>query len=216
MGSESDGSGIVGQQGLNSATSEYNQVDFQIDQAFAKISTVKIVKVIAVSNNGGLSPVGNVDVQPLVNLVDGLLGSSMQHGTIFGVPYFRLQGGKNAIIMDPIVGDIGFMVCADRDISSVKNAKSFANPGSFRRFSMADGIYVGGILNGVPEQYIQFNDNGITIADKNGNKIETKSDGVHFNKDIFVNGVSFENHVHSYLKPTSGATTPTPTGTPTS
>lgn len=30
-----------------------------------------------------------------------------------------------------------------------------------RQFDYADGIYIGGVLNGVPEQYIQYSDTGI-------------------------------------------------------
>lgn len=239
MSDKTDGSGVVGQQGLNADTSEFNQVEFQIDQAFGKLSTTKLVKVMKVQNTGGLSAVGFVDVKPMVNLVNGLLGDSMPHGTIYGVPYFRLQGGKNAIICDPEVGDIGFAVFADRDISTVKSTKDFANPGSYRRFSPADAIYIGGVLNDTPEQYIQFNSDGITIADKNSNKIEMKSGGIFFTgpaifhgyiaaednirltgtieshtggtylgtltcADIVVNGLSFNNHVHSYVRPSSG------------
>lgn len=200
-----DGSGIVGQSGLNDATSDFNQQESQIDRALGRIATLKPVKVVAVTNAGGLSAVGFVDVVPLVNLVDGLLGSSMKNETVHGIPYVRLQGGKNAIIMDPVVGDLGYVSVSDRDISSVKETKDFANPSSFRRFSLSDGIYVGGILNDVPEQYVQFNSDGVNIVDKNGNKVEMtstgiketsvggtimefKSDGFHFNKQIFVNG----------------------------
>jgi hypothetical protein len=175
MDSNTDGSGIVGQLGLNDDTSEYNRIASQIDQALGKISTIKVVKVIAVSNSGALSPVGTVDIQPLVNLVDGLLGSAQPHGTIFNVPYLRLQGGKNAIIIDPQVGDIGFALVCDRDISNVKQNKTNAVPGSFRRFSESDSIYLGGILNDVPDQYIQFNSNGVTIADNHSNVIQMKS-----------------------------------------
>lgn len=172
--SQTDGSGIAGQQGLNDGSSEYNQLEAAIATAMGRIGTVKIVKVLAVKNNGGVEPVGLVDIQPLVNLMDGL-GKSTPHGTINNVPYMRLQGGKNAVIIDPVVGDIGYAVICDRDSSAVKNTKKQSNPGSFRRFSLADSIYVGGILNAAPEQYITFTDTGIKIADKNNNVIEMKS-----------------------------------------
>jgi hypothetical protein len=35
-------------------------------------------------------------------------------------------------------------------------SKGAANPGSARRFSWSDGIYLGGVLNSAPSQYIQF------------------------------------------------------------
>jgi len=55
-----------------------------------------------------------VSVQPLVNQVDGQ-GNPTQHGIINGVPVFRLQGGANAIIADPVAGDIGLLATASRD-----------------------------------------------------------------------------------------------------
>jgi len=51
-------------------------------------------------------------------------------------------------------------------------------PGSRRRFDMADGIYIGLCLADKPEQYISFTKDGITIKDKNGNKIIMSKDGI--------------------------------------
>lgn len=126
-------------------------------------NTATIVKIITCTNSGGLSPVGLVDVQPLVNQVDGN-NQAVPLAVILDVPYFRLQGGANAVIIDPQPGDIGIAVFADHDISSVKANKAQANPGSSRRFDMADGLYIGGVLNGAPSQYVQFSGAGITIT----------------------------------------------------
>jgi len=164
-------------------------MDFFIQQALGKVGTVKLVKVMGVENAGELAAVGFVDVKIMVNLVDGLLGSAMSHDTVFQLPYFRLQGGLNAIIMDPVVGDIGFAVICDRDISAVKNTKDYAPPGSFRRFSVSDGLYVGGVLNETPNQYITFTSDGIKIADKNSNVWEMKSGKIELTTTEFkVNG----------------------------
>lgn len=141
---------------------DFNRVSFLISQALAKLQTATLVKVVGVTNNGGLSPVGFVDVTPLVNQVDKQ-GIPTEHATIFNVPYFRLQGGANAVIIDPVVGDIGMAAFASRDISKVKSTKGRANPGSFRQYNFADGMYFGGLLNGTPSQYIQFSAAGIKI-----------------------------------------------------
>lgn len=135
---------------------------FFVQQTLAKVQTVTLVKVEACTNNGGLSPVGFVDVTPLVNQIDGE-GNPMPHETIYNVPYMRLQGGTNAIICDPAIGDIGLCGFASRDISKVKATKKKANPGSRRQFSYSDGLYIGGMLNGTPSQWIQFNSSGIKI-----------------------------------------------------
>ena len=103
-----------------------------------------------------------MDVQPLVNQVDGA-SNSTAHNVLNHLPYFRLQGGADAVIIDPKVGDIGIAVFASRDISAVSSAKKRSNPGSSRQLSMSDGLYIGGVLNGVPTQYVQFSAAGIKI-----------------------------------------------------
>ena len=144
-------------QDVSSATSETNALHFVFSQLMAKTWSACPVSVVAVKKGGGgaVAAAGSVDVHPLVNQVDGS-GVATPHGTIFGLPYIRLQGGANGIIIDPAVGDIGLAVFCDRDISSVKANKAQANPGSWRRYNPSDGIYIGGILNAVVSQYLQF------------------------------------------------------------
>ncbi len=158
------------------ANSAYNQHQFMIDQAMGRISGAKVVKIVAVYG-GGINEPGTVDVTPLVNQVDGG-GNSTPHGVIYGIPYTRSQGGGNVVINDPVVGDIGYMLVADRDISSVKSTKKQANPGSRRRFDPADGVYLGAMLNGAPKQHIAFTATGIEISDMNGNTITLGPGGI--------------------------------------
>jgi hypothetical protein len=152
--------------------SEYNAISFLIEQAMLKMQTVTLVKVIAVHGNG-VGITGTVDVQPMVNQMQaGPNGTqtAVAHGTIYGVPFFRLQGGSSAFICDPVAGDIGLCGFAARDISSVKSTRAVANPGSQRTYDWADGLYVGGFINGVPTQYIQ------ALASAGGWKIVTPGD----------------------------------------
>ncbi len=141
---------------------EFNNLAFMVQQALAKMQTATLVRIESCTNSGGLSPVGFVDVTPLVNQLDGQ-GNPTPHVTIYNVPYFRLQGGANGVIIDPQKGDIGVAVFASRDISQVKTTKKQGNPGSHRQYSFADGMYLGGMLNGTPTQYIQFSAAGIKI-----------------------------------------------------
>jgi hypothetical protein len=129
----------------------------------ARSASAALVKVVKCSNSGGVSAVGTVDVQPLVNQVDRD-GNATPHGIVYGLPYFRAQGGANAVIIDPVAGDIGVAVFCDRDISTVKATKAQANPGSRRRNDWADGLYFGGFLNGTPSQFVEFSSAGITIT----------------------------------------------------
>lgn len=144
-------------------SSEIGRLQFVINNALAGIRTAMPVKVIAVSNAGGLSPVGTVNVQPLVSAVDGA-GNLWPHGIIHNVPYMRIQGGANGIILDPAIGDIGIATVCDRDISTVKNTGKVSAPGSLRKTDMSDIVYLMTIIGAAPTQYVQFNSAGITIT----------------------------------------------------
>ena len=145
-----------------SSNGRFNEMDFVIRQVLGMTATATLVQIKAVSNAGGVSPVGFVDVVPMVHMVDGE-DKSTPHGTIYDVPYFRLQGGANAIILDPQVGDIGIALFSSHDISSVMANTAPSPPSTRRRFSMADALYVGGVLNGTPTQFIRFSAAGVEI-----------------------------------------------------
>lgn len=144
------------------AASEVAKINYIITSALSGVRTSIPVKVVSVTNSGGVSPVGYVDVQPLVSAVDGS-GKIWPHGIIHNVPYMRIQGGSNGIILDPVAGDIGLGSIADRDISTVKSAKKASAPGSNRKHDMSDMVYLMTIIGSAPTQYIQFTGSGIVI-----------------------------------------------------
>jgi hypothetical protein len=155
---------VYGQQDLSSGNTPFNQLSFVIQQALAKMNVATLVQVQAIYTTGPAGVVGTVDILPLVNQVDGA-GVAVPHGTIFNVPYLRIQGGANAVIIDPVVGDIGFCVFADRDISSVQATAAQGNPGSARRFDMADGLYLGGWCSTLtPANYLQINGTQVQLV----------------------------------------------------
>lgn len=141
--------------------SAYNELVFQINAIMKRVNTCMPVQVTAVKA-GGLGPVGFVDVQVMVTQLTGN-NTVVANPSIQNVPYFRVQGGKNAVIIDPQVGDIGVACICQRDISSVKKVRAVAPPGSHRMFSFSDAVYFGGTLNGTPEQYIKFDGSGIAV-----------------------------------------------------
>lgn len=134
---------------------KYNSLIFIINSEIKKLNTADLVKVIAVNNDG------TIDVQPLLGSVKAD-GSMNEPSPVYGVRYFQWQFGLNKIKALPVVGDVGLIVCCKRDISNVENG----NVGSFRQFSLADGIYIGGIegLNQSPTQSIEFSNNNLTIT----------------------------------------------------
>lgn len=142
---------------------DFNQIAFAIQQALNKVQTATLVRVESCTTDGSAAPIGTVNVTPLVGQVDAL-GKVTPHTTVFSLPYLRLQAGANGIIIDPQQGDIGIAVFCSRDISSVVSTQDAAGPGSGRKFSFSDGIYLGAILSAAaPTQYLQFNDDGITL-----------------------------------------------------
>lgn len=173
------GSTGAGQQDPSDSNSDFSVTTFIVRQMMAQMDTMKLSKVVAVtpSTAGAVGPAGTVDVQLLVNDVDGS-NNATPSGTVYGLPYFRLGGGKNAVICDPVVGDVGFVVVSDRDISSVKSAKKQSNPGSLRKYNVADGVYVGGILSDAPDQYVRFTEDTIEVRDKTGNVVKLSSTGI--------------------------------------
>ena len=155
--------GVLSNHVASDNASEVGRLQFIITSALSGLRTAMPVKVISVTNAGGVSPIGTVSVQPMVSAIDGA-GQIWGHGIIYNVPYMRIQGGTNGIILDPVVGDIGIATVCDRDISTVKNAKKVSAPGSTRKNDMSDMVYLMTIIGSAPTQYVQFNSSGITIT----------------------------------------------------
>lgn len=181
------GAGFPGWAGVYAGNSDYNAQTFLVEQLLALVSTATLVQVISCTVNDDVGPIGTVDVLPLVNMTDGL-GKGYPNKNCVKLPYARVQGGQNAVICDPVKGDIGVAVFADRDISIVKKTQAQAVPGSYRRYDIADGIYLYTVLSkAAPTQYVRFiqdsngNPTGMELVDKNVNRILMDSAGIHIN-----------------------------------
>lgn len=142
---------------------EFAQQEFIINQLLGRVFTLKLVKVISCTANGDVAKPGTVNVQPLVNQIDGI-GNQQSHGVINKIPYLRWGSGQNAIIADPVAGDLGIMAVFDRDSSSALAARGQANPGSNRRFSLSDGVYLGGLPGAAPKLYARFSSDAVEIG----------------------------------------------------
>ncbi|MCP1202238.1 MULTISPECIES: Gp138 family membrane-puncturing spike protein [Acetobacter] len=197
-------------------TSQFGALSAVVRNILNGRRTALLVQVQAVSGSG-LNPVGFVDVIPMVHQQDGA-GGTVPHGVIYDVPYFRLQGGHSAVIVDPTPGDIGIAIISDRDIANVKASRKSAAPGSYAQQDIADALYVGGFLNSVPHEYIWLTGSGVKIKTSGAMDIEAGS--VKIGCDVSVSGdisasgdvkagnISLTKHKHSGVQPGSGTTAP--------
>lgn len=176
--------------------SDFNAQSHLIQSMTAQMATATLGLVLAVTP-GGIGGSSFVDIQPMVAQSDGA-GNTTPHGIIHNVPVFRLQSGGSAVVLDPVVGDIGIVVFASRDISAVKASRMPAQPGSARRFDMADGLYIGGVLNGGASQYIRFVAGGGIDIVATGQVNITASGAVAITSSALThNGVNVgQTHVH--------------------
>lgn len=196
--------------------SDYAATAFTIRQILAQHNHATLVKIVSCTTDGAVVPTGFVDVQPLVEMLDGS-GKTQAHGVVHRLKYLRMQGGSNGIILDPASGDIGVAVFSDRDTSNVISTGSSSPPGSYRQNDFADGIYLGCVLNAAPTQFIQFNAGGITLASPqkitlnapvieiNGQMVQAggtvSMDGpATVQNDLIAAGISLQNHVHGGVK----------------
>ena len=140
---------------LSDMADDYNALIYIINSEIKKINTADLVRVIAINENN------TIDVQPLLGSIRAD-GSMNETSPIYGVRYVQWQFGLNKIKAVPVIGDIGLLIACKRDISNVENG----NVGSFRQFSLADGIYIGGIegLNQPATQSIEFAQDSLTIT----------------------------------------------------
>lgn len=143
---------------LNSGASEYNAISFLVEQAIkGMVNTAIPVRVDSCTKPGVGGAAGYVSATPLVKQ-RGADGKSLDPVSLPQLPFFRLQAGTAAVVLDPQPGDVGFAVFAQQDISNLKEGSSDpVQAGSFRCFDQSDGVYLGGILGaGAPETYVHL------------------------------------------------------------
>ena len=187
---------FTGHVGLSDFTSQHNVQYHMTQQRLAKVRTSLPVKIVGVTP--GSNPHSfTVDVQPLVNSVDGA-GNSQEHGTIFGIPVASNSGGNGAFVCKPKVGDMGLVTVCDRDISSAVAANGQANPGSRRTHDLSDSIYLGGFGNqNNSGSYIVADENGFTIHGSLTITGDVKATGEVIAHTATSGGIHFSTHTHT-------------------
>lgn len=168
---------------------------YLINSLISQIHTMMPVKVLSVTvPKDALAPIGRCEVLPLVKFIDGS-NNSYPLGKVINVPYLRVQGGKNAIVIDPQVGDVGLCGFCERDISIVKKTGNVSAPDNLRKYDINSAVYMFSMMSELPTQYIQFLESGINIKSTgniNINGLTIAPDGTL----TLANGVIVDSHSH--------------------
>ncbi|HDI3034383.1 phage baseplate protein [Cronobacter sp. EKM101R] len=177
-------------------TSEAQSLEYTFEMLLSGCFFIELAKVVAVR---GEAPDLVVDVLPLLTRTDRS-GAMIPNSTLYDLPVWRLQRGDSAVIMNPVAGDIGLIAVCDRDTSLVRANLKASIPGSRRRHSKSDAIYLGGVLNAQPTQFIEFADGAINITTPNPVNINCSSaninapDGMNINTPLLkVSGDIIDN-----------------------
>jgi hypothetical protein len=180
-----------------------------INNLIANIHTMMPVKILSVTvPPDSLAPIGRCEVLPLVQQIDGS-NNVYPMGKIVNVPYLRVQGGSNAIVIDPQVGDVGLCGFCERDISIVKRTGELSAPDTRRKYDINSAVYMFTMMSGTPTQYIHFKSSGVdikTTGDLNINGLIIKADGTLITKD----GDTVDKHSHGGVQ--SGGSNTSPLG----
>ena len=173
----------------------YNAIQLQIENTINKrVNTSEMVKIIAVEPGGPGGAAGYVTVKPLVGQTNAK-GETIEPVELYKIPYYRMQCGGAAIVMDPQPGDIGLVNFTKRDSSGVKQEQSdTVPPGSFRTFDQGDGVLVGTMLNKAPETYVEMSpdDKRVTTHAPEKAIVETKESTVNADDKAVTNTKEFE------------------------
>lgn len=139
-------------------------------QIYNRVNTVDIVKVVAVNEDN------TVDVIPIIKDTNAA-GEPIEEVPIYGLRYMRWQYGVNALKAKPAVGDIGLILVCKKDTSTLEAGIV----GSKTKYNTADGIYLGGLngLNSEPTQFIEFEENKITIKGTGTITVEAQTANVN-------------------------------------
>lgn len=190
------------------SASDANSLSFVFRQLLKDATFIELVIVESVDTEDK-----SVQVKSLVTPVDAA-GKTIDAQSVYSIPFFRLQMGGSAIILNPQVGDVGLMLVCDADTSNVKANKSAAVPSNGLRHTRSNGIYLGGIamLNGDPTEYIEFTGSGINIVAPNGLNIDgavTASSTITAQGEVTGKGIALSSHVHGGVE-SGGSTTNKP------
>lgn len=169
---------------LNSNASPMNAISFLVENMIkGMVNTAIPVRVDSCTKPGVSGPAGYVSATPLVQQ-RGADGKSLTPVSLPQLPFFRLQCGTAAVVIDPLPGDVGLAIFAQQDCSNISAGKTDpAQAGSFRCFDMADGFYIGGFHGKTPDTYVELDPEKGEIHVKCPNKITMETKAVEIKAD---------------------------------
>lgn len=170
---------------LNSGASEYNAISFMVENMIkGMVNTAIPVRVDSCTKPGPGGAAGYVSATPLV-MQRGADGKSLQPVSLPQLPFYRVQAGTAAVVLDPQPGDVGLAVFSQQDASNIEAGKTDpVQAGSFRAFDMSDGFFVSCHYGKTPTVYVELEqDKGITLKtpsneitiDKDGGNVAVKA-----------------------------------------
>lgn len=177
---------------LNSGASEYNAISFLVEQAIkGMVNTAIPVRVDSCTKPGVGGAAGYVSATPLV-MQRGADGKSLAPVSMPQLPYYRVQAGTAAVVLDPQPGDIGLAVFSQQDASNVKEGTSEpVQAGSFRCFDMSDGFYCCSVLgSGAPKTYVHLDPEKGEVTVKAPTKITIESPQIELKGALTMGGAS--------------------------
>ena len=177
---------------LNSGASEFNALSFMMEQMIkGMVNTAIPVRVDSCTKPGVGGAAGYVSATPLV-MQRGADGKSLAPVSMPQLPYYRVQAGTAAVVLDPQPGDIGLAVFSQQDASNVKEGTSEpVQAGSFRCFDMSDGFYCCSVLgSGAPETYVHLDPEKGEVTVKAPTKITIESPKIELKGALTMGGAS--------------------------
>jgi hypothetical protein len=179
----------------HNSSSDANALAFMFRKLMSESKFIELVTVEEVD-----AEAKTCKVKPLIIPV-AASGVPIDVQPVSDIPYFRLQMGGSAIVINPKVGDMGLMLICDENTTGVLAGKSAATASTGQQHSRQFGIYLGGValLNGEPTEYIEFTGSGINIVAPNGVNIDgevTTTGTITASGEVTGNGIKLSSHVH--------------------
>lgn len=149
-----DSEDYVGIRSQYAATTETNQVDYQIKQKLREVYTNFVGIIQDCDGQEENSGASYVTVLPAVQQTDGQ-SNALTAAPIYKSPYGRYQYGVAAFIIDPVAGD-RVLCCAPKTDSSGITSETTAPqaPASLAEFSQSNAISAVPILTKTPENWL--------------------------------------------------------------